>query len=364
MASKEDLEKQIKDLEAKLTEATVSRDRNKLVYYKPEKLRHYDGLSDVTEWIDDCKAAFTEGYSDIEKVSYVMNHLSGQAKRKVRLHGTKIKPDDIFTILLENFGGSQLYSAAQRSFFERVQQPRESVRDFSLSLNDLMNATQKIKKSSGDDETLRDHFIAGLRDAVLRKELRRPTTDDNSMKFMDCRKIAIQWSDDTDLNPQNSLFEPQVQKIEASSEIDALKKLINHQQSQINELLKLTKKNTQLPQVRTQTPKCFNCGNPGHFKNNCPFYSNFQAYSQPPQEQFRFAPNQNFNTHSQEHFRFPPNQNNWRPQRHFMSPPQTGLLNPRFRQPNLRFQSSQIRGRGNTIQNGTQQQAGNAHLRM
>ena len=224
MASKEDLEKQIKDLEAKLTEATVSRDRNKLVYYKPEKLRHYDGLSDVTEWIDDCKAAFTEGYSDIEKVSYVMNHLSGQAKREVRLHGTKIKPDDIFTILLENFGGSQLYSAAQRSFFERVQQPRESVRDFSLSLNDLMNATQKIKKSSGDDETLRDHFIAGLRDAVLRKELRRATTDDNSMKFMDCRKIAIQWSDDTDLNPQNSLFEPQVQKIEASSEIDALKK--------------------------------------------------------------------------------------------------------------------------------------------
>jgi len=80
MASKEDLEKQIKDLEAKLTEATVSNYglRNKLVYYKPEKLRRYDGLSDVTEWIDDCKAAFTEGYSDIEKV---MNHLSGQAKR-------------------------------------------------------------------------------------------------------------------------------------------------------------------------------------------------------------------------------------------------------------------------------------------
>ena len=48
MATKEQLEEQIKELKAKL-------DTPKLVCYKPEKLRSFDGSSDVSEWIDDCK---------------------------------------------------------------------------------------------------------------------------------------------------------------------------------------------------------------------------------------------------------------------------------------------------------------------
>lgn len=328
MATKEDLERQVAELKEQLEKQTAS---NKLVYYKPEKLRNYDGSSEVTEWIEDCKSAFSEGYSEKEKVSFVLNHLSGQAKREVRLHGTKAKPDQIFTILLENFGGLQLLSAAQRNFFERVQQPGESVREFSLSLSDLMNVTKKIKSTGSEDEVLRDHFISGLNDSVLRKELRRATTKEKDMKFMECRKIAIQWSEDKDLNPQNT-FEPQVLKIEASSEIDSLKKLISKQQSQINELMKFTGKNTSmnLPQNRVQTPKCYICSDPGHFKNACPFAQSY-AHSQPPAQ-----------------FRFPRSQNVWTPQRNFMSPPNTGLSNPRFfipRSQNFRFSNSQMRGR-------------------
>ena len=250
MATKEQLEDQVKELKAKL-------ETPKLIYYKPEKLCSFDGSSDISEWIDDCKLVLPKSVTEAEKIQFVSSHISGLAKREVKIHGTVSTVEDIFTILLESFEGPKLLSEAQRTFFERVQLPGESVRDFSISLSELMSNINRIKSTSMSDEVLRDHFISGLRDSVLRKELRRSTTDNPSIKFMDCRKTAIMWTSDTDLNMNAPIFEPQVNKIE-TSEIVELKKIVEKQQIQINDLVQCINSNSNQVQVQDQRQiKCY-----------------------------------------------------------------------------------------------------------
>ena len=265
MASKEDMLKEIEELKQKL-------DNSKIIYQKPEKLKHFNGTQDVVEWVDDCRLCLKKYMTEADQVNFILNHLDDVAKKELRLHGVLKTADEVFSILYSNFGGSEVYSQAQRKFFDRLQSPGESVRDYSIALSSLMARTKRIKTIGNEDEVLRDHFISGLRDSVLRKELRREVSKDASTTFMSCRKTAIDWSEDADLSIA-SHFEPQaeINKIEASG-VDKLKTLIEKQQKQIEDMNEMLKKMTSNSSTQVKTKRdliCYNCGIPGHTKRYC-----------------------------------------------------------------------------------------------
>ena len=252
-AELKDLKEKLSDLEKKVTVDHAATYRPA----KPEKLRYYDGTEDVVEWITDCRQTFGPSQSDEDKVKFILRHLDGLAKREARLtaSATLQKAQDVFNLLLENFGGSRIYSHAQQKFFNRSQQPNEPIREYSLSLNDLMDRVKAIKTNGNEDEILRDHFISGLKDAVLRKELKRAVVDTSTLTFMQCRKVAINWAEDSDL-PET--FMPQVNEVSATkTEIAELRQMVEKLAAKIEN------------NVPTKNIICYHCGEAGHIIKNC-----------------------------------------------------------------------------------------------
>ena len=63
--------------------------------------------------------------------------------------------DDIFRLLIATFSGTKSYTEVQKKFYERRQNPEESIRDFLYAehnvLNELMQETEQVKTESVHD---------------------------------------------------------------------------------------------------------------------------------------------------------------------------------------------------------------------
>ena len=103
--------------------------------------------------------------------------------------------DDIFRLLIATFSGTKSYTEVQKKFYECRQNPEESIRDFLYALNELMQKIEQVKLESvhNRDEVLRDHFINGIRDTILRHELKKSVNEMPALTFLDVRMIAMQW---------------------------------------------------------------------------------------------------------------------------------------------------------------------------
>ena len=59
--------------------------------------------------------------------------------------------EDIFGLLIATFSGTKSYTEVQKKFYERRQNPEESIRDFLYALNKLMQEIKQVKPESVHD---------------------------------------------------------------------------------------------------------------------------------------------------------------------------------------------------------------------
>ncbi|KAK3727597.1 hypothetical protein QZH41_005921 [Actinostola sp. cb2023] len=142
--------------------------------------RPKDGSSEQTieEFIEEVKTIIgARDMSKAEQLDFITSHLEGAAKEELKVYPEEDRrdPKKVFEILGDAFGEKRSKPQLLKAFYDRRQKDGESLREFSHALSELWTrVVKKDTKCSADSDTmLRDQFADNVRDALLRKELKR-----------------------------------------------------------------------------------------------------------------------------------------------------------------------------------------------
>ncbi|XP_066270928.1 uncharacterized protein [Branchiostoma lanceolatum] len=281
------------------------------------KLPQFTGLPskpgdlNVDEFILECKRSFKVWGTPKDQQGFLVGRACvGEAKAQVQLlnDANKDDVDIVFVHLREAYADKAPFSALIQAFYARQQLPGESIRQYSLALQTVMRrASDKDvdnKQLPNPDLTLRDKFIAGLRDQALRKDLLKLMREKNDSKFKDVREEALHLSGEYDeeirseptmrvamqtaerhSSPDSSSLCAQVAQL--TVELAAIKGHMSQQgaASQQGAPFRSSYRPRGLPGDKWTPdgrPICRRCGGPGHMARACfSDYNQGNTYSNP-----------------------------------------------------------------------------------
>lgn len=276
---------------------------------RERRLRKFAGSRDdhiIEDWIADAEQAIA-GQAESDAVDFLLYHLEGAARDEVRLRPAeeRANPAAVFKALRDCFCEGLTSTQALRRFFERRQKDRESVRDYSHALMMLLSRVERLDSTAvaDKDKLLRDQFLENLRDAQLRRDIKRWVRDHPSKSFQDIREEVQRWLDEDDSAGRRSAgvrevhadsWEREATCDEAKSVATNYSKIVADlvagqktladglQQQQQALAAQIEAQNRQMQQQqeilaqlmaqveRTKSTGCFGCGNQGHYRRDCP----------------------------------------------------------------------------------------------
>ncbi len=208
-----DLQSQINSLQEQLAQfqlSSATRPVSQLLYVPRErKIRSFSGQEGdlgVQEIIADIQSLFrARSMSPEEQCDLILSHLEGSARHEVRYRPGEAtrSPQRILDILLDVFGEKRSVSQLQEQFYLRKQLDGETIRSYSAVLLELLEVlTRKDPRSVNDpDRVLAEHFAEGLRDRILRREIKQQLRQRPDIPFIDLREEAIRWSEEEERQP-------------------------------------------------------------------------------------------------------------------------------------------------------------------
>ncbi|KAK3726365.1 hypothetical protein QZH41_006074 [Actinostola sp. cb2023] len=252
--------------------------------------RPKDGSSEQTieEFIEEVKTIIgARDMSKAEQLDFITSHLEGAAKEELKVYPEEDRrdPKKVFEILGDAFGEKRSKPQLLKAFYDRRQKDGESLREFSHALSELWTrVVKKDTKCSADSDTmLRDQFADNVRDALLRKELKRSIRVRPGISFLDIREEGISWSEEEEKSPhatqrfRNTTSTSEVKaescilqgKDPQDSTLRDLAKMLQQQQEAIKELTAAVARLKSSPERKPQGQLCYKCRKPGHFARNC-----------------------------------------------------------------------------------------------
>ncbi|XP_062621617.1 uncharacterized protein LOC134283177 [Saccostrea cucullata] len=276
--NKRELQKRVHELEKELLECDLKRDVPHFVnpYFKDRKIQKFNGNNvPVDDWIDELASVFHAIHMSVaEKCDLIYSHLEGEAKDEIKFRSDiRSAPNEMLECLRKAFGDRESITVLQKNFFGCKQGENESIRKYSNTLLDLFQRI--IRKDSSvfrhKERTLCEHFSENLRDAHIRREIKKIVRKSEECDFYALREEAILLSAE---GVKMSHSEPEQKKTESedSPSFNKLMSAIEQQQKQINQLTDIMKNPPTMTQNRFTDGyrKCFNCQEFGHISRNCP----------------------------------------------------------------------------------------------
>lgn len=132
--------------------------------------------------------------SQDQKVEILIGQLQGAALREVKSwpRSERKTAEQILDRLNTTFE-TRTASELKMCFFGKWQQPKVTLRDFALSLQEALRAVIHIdpREAEGQDQTLREQFIEGVLDKSLKRQLKMLSAQHPNTPFLDFKELAI-----------------------------------------------------------------------------------------------------------------------------------------------------------------------------
>lgn len=199
------LQDQVSELSRLQAEAMANRAPRSYVYLPRERqIQNFSGDyskdgRNVEEFVEEVERALrTREQTLEERFDFVISLLRGPALEEVRMCvGNEARhTHDVFKCLCEAFGEKRSATQLLQSFYHRKQAEGEKLSDYSHALSHLLTAA--VKQSPGlvpnEKILLRDQFVEGLQDALLKRELRKLVREKPTWGIKDVRKEAELWA--------------------------------------------------------------------------------------------------------------------------------------------------------------------------
>ncbi|XP_062609395.1 uncharacterized protein LOC134271164 [Saccostrea cucullata] len=297
------MHKEIKHLQGKVSsmQATESKEKpTPMVYVKSErKFPKFGGYPekdtdpDVIDWISEMREHIRGTASKDGHADFIMDHLTGNAKAEVRLHQIEQRKtgEEILNILEHVFVIKDTVTQLLQKFYQRDQIESETLENYSRILMQMQERINKKvdKKMQITDINLTERFIDGIRDRVVRQELRKIVVEQSTIPFQEFRLRMLKWVDD---NPpcENKQLNAASAIVSISDPLtDLLTKqqaMLEKQQHQIDTLTQTLQKFQQSDSPRRGNRPgpfrgrgrgigkqdqfvCYACNGHGHFSSEC-----------------------------------------------------------------------------------------------
>lgn len=268
-----------------------------------------DGRS-VEEFIEEVERVLrARDQTQEEQLDFIISLLRGPALEEVRLcvGNQSRQASDLFTFLREAFGERRSGTQLLQTFYNRKQLDGEDLRNYSHALSRLLSSVAKQSPGglANEEGILRDQFVEGVRDAALRRELRKIIREKPHLTLLEVRNEAVLWSMEesrptrvANSRPVHSELLGETGGTSVGSEkqttllndilqvISRQDKRLNEQEQTISELTKAVKELTvqrsvSVPQnyapvskppprfTEEGEPICFRCNGVGHISRHC-----------------------------------------------------------------------------------------------
>ena len=168
----------------------------------------------LKEWTEDLHTYIRQlDLSKGEQVSVAVDHLGGVAREEILCCPKEEKDtlEKVLTLLRRRFGSPETVQTLNCTFYSRVQGEDESLADFSRALIRLYDRMESASTNSNErtalaqlrDGALKEQFIRGARDNVIRRELRKISHDEAELCFFAFRELSLKLLRDSDEGPTN-----------------------------------------------------------------------------------------------------------------------------------------------------------------